>query len=541
MGLHVTSHSVPGTGRARSDDACAHRQHGDVLVAAVADGVGSARAGGEAAIRATRRLVDNFETRPSAWSIERALLEFTQQVNRQLCEEAVHRYGSEGALACTLAAVAIAGDMMWGVNLGDTEVFLLRGGELRPLSEKHVLAGPGNAHVITHGLGLEANASPHLFSWRLAAGDRVVICTDGITRPLNRERIVAQLGRHGDATTLVRAVATPDDDATALVIDIVSAPAAAGAAARPALHVPETLHANQDWAGHTLLRPLDPDSRVWLARRLADGANRVLKFAPSDARHDERLRALFSTEIAQARRLQSSWFPAVEIPAGDPVSCYSLEYFAAPTLRECLKDRPLAAEEVIALGRFLAEAAQFLLAHDLVHGDLKPENILVLNRGTAAEFLLLDFGSVAPLFAPPSRAGTPSYIAPERFQGAPHSERTEIFGIGVTLFEAATRAYPYGEIERFQNPRFGTPRRPVRLNAALPEWLEAVLLRSVAADPQRRYQNYSELGYDLLHPDKVEPFFAPDTPLFERNPLLFWQLLAALLAALNLLQLFLRK
>jgi serine/threonine protein kinase len=198
-------------------------------------------------------------------------------------------------------------------------------------------------------------------------------------------------------------------------------------------------------------------------------------------------------------------------------------------------------EEVIALGRFLAAAAQFLLRHDLVHGDIKPENILVRRRGAAAEFTLLDFGSMAPLFAPPSRAGTASYIAPERFQSSPHSERTEVYGIGVTLFEAATRAYPYGEIERFQNPRFGTPARPIRLNSALPGWLEAVLLRSVAAEPSRRYQNYSQLTFDLDHPDKVEPFFAPDTPLLERNPLLVWQVLAALLAVLNLLQLFLRK
>src|SRR6478609_8006196 len=167
-----------------------------------------------------------------------------------------------------------------------------------------------------------------------------------------------------------------------------------------------------------------------------------------------------------------------------PATCYSLDYIEAPTLRECLVDRPLVTEEVIALGRFLVAAAQFLLVHDLVHGDMKPENILVVRRGIAAEFLLLDFGSVAPLFAPPSRAGTASYIAPERFTGAPHSERTEVYGIGVTLFEAATRTYPYGEIERFQNPRFTAPRRPGRLNPTVPDWLEAILLHAVAAEPE---------------------------------------------------------
>jgi serine/threonine protein phosphatase PrpC len=539
MGLDVTSASVPGTGREQSDDAFAHRQHGGIHVAAVADGIGSARAGGEAAARATRRFVDNFEARPSNWPVDRALMEFAQQINRQLCEEAVHRYGAEGALACTLAAVAISGDMMWGVNLGDTEVFLFRGGEMRTLSERHTMVGPEKSHVITKGLGLEPTVTPHLFSWRVSAGDQVLICTDGVTRPLTTERLAALLTKRADAGSILRAIEKPEDDATALVIEI-STPSASTVAA-PSLLVPGPLAAGQDWAGHALLSPLDPDSRVWLARRTRDNTKHVLKFAPLDARHDDRLRSLFSTEIANAVRLQSPHFPAAEVPPGDPVSCYSLEYIAAPTLRECLAEQPLVAEEVIALGRFLCAASQFLLRHDLVHGDIKPENILVRRRGIAAEFTLLDFGSVAPLFAPPSRAGTASYIAPERFTGSPHSERTELYGIGVTLFEAATRTYPYGEIERFQNPRFTAPRRPTKLNIAIPDWLESVLLRAVAADPTQRYQNYSQLVYDLEHPDKVEAFFAPDTPLFERNPLLVWQLLAAILAALNLLQFFYRK
>jgi serine/threonine protein phosphatase PrpC len=539
MALSVTTASLPGRGRARSDDACAHRELDGLCIAAVADGVGSARAGGEAAASATRRMVENIELRPAGWPLERTLSELTAQINRQLCEEAVHRYGGEGALASTFATVAIAGDMMWGLNLGDTEVFLLRGSELRTLSEKHALTGANESHMLTRGLGLEPEVNPHLFSWRLAAGDRVLICTDGVTRALPPARLAELMARPTGAAGIVNALEEPEDDATALVIEIASTSAAAHRA--PALATPGILHAGETRVGHELLRSFDPDGRVWLARRHDDRVQRVLKFPPLDARHDDRLRTLFSNEISQALRLQSPYFPAAEVPPGDPVCCYSLEYIEGPTLRECLSDRPLTLEEVIALGKFLAAAAQFLVRHDLVHGDIKPENILVRRRGLNAEFVLLDFGSVAPLFAPPSRAGTASYLAPERFQGSPHSERTEVYGIGVTLFEAATRAYPYGEIERFQNPRFTAARRPAQLNPLLPDWLEAVLLRAVAAVPAQRYQNYSQLAFDLEHPDQVEAFFAPDTPLFERNPLLVWKLAAALLAVLNLIQLFLRK
>ena len=127
------------------------------------------------------------------------------------------------------------------------------------------------------------------------------------------------------------------------------------------------------------------------------------------------------------------------------------------------------------------------------------------------------------IFSVTSRAGTASYLAPERFQGAPISERTEIFAIGVTLYEALTQSFPFGEIERFQTPRFHAAKRPCTLNPNLPPWFEAVLLRSLSLRPELRYQNYSEMLFELEHSDRVQPFHAEGQPLLERDPLLFYR------------------
>lgn len=94
---------------------------------------------------------------------------------------------------------------------------------------------------------------------------------------------------------------------------------------------------------------------------------------------------------------------------------------------------------------------------------------------------------------------------------------------------------PYGEVEHFQTPRFDTqPRRPTRLNAAIPEWLESILMRAVDSNPERRYQNFSEMAYAFSHPAKVAPHHQRDSPLLERNPLLFYKLLSALFLAIIL-------
>jgi serine/threonine protein kinase len=137
---------------------------------------------------------------------------------------------------------------------------------------------------------------------------------------------------------------------------------------------------------------------------------------------------------------------------------------------------------------------------------------------------LVDFGSVTDIFSVTSRAGTASYLSPERFQGIAISERTEIFSVGVTLFQALTKAFPFGEIERFQTPRFQRAKRPGALNPNVPPWLEAVVMRATSPHPDKRYQNYSEMLFDLEHPARVGAFFAEDLPLIERDPLRFYKM-----------------
>lgn len=522
------------------DDAWAVAEGHGAIVAALADGIGSSREGGEAARRAVEMLTDHGVARPRAWSPRRALAEFTAQVNRQLHQEALERHGSP-ELACTLSAVVLEGGWLYGCNVGDSPVFHWRGGKLRRLSAHHALAEPGMQHVLTRAIGLEPHAEPEFFEVELADGDVVILCSDGITAALDEARLATLLGRRAAARSIVaearEAVADREelqDDTSAIVLEIVERGRPAGADSQR-LEVLPTLRAGDAVDGHTLVRSLDPNERVWLANG-SDGAPVVLKFPPRDAADTEALRDAFVREAWNATRLASPDFVRAWAPTEGALRFYAMDYVSAPTLREMLRAGALAVEDARELARFLVRTAQTLLQHDLAHGDIKPENILVL-RGAAdvgggVAFKLLDFGSAAELFSVTSRAGTPSYLAPERFRGAAVAERTEIFAIGVTLYEALTRAYPYGEVERFQTPRFDTPpRRVAKLNPAVPPWLETILLRAIEPDRERRYQNFSELAFDLEQPDKVVPYHRKDAPLLERNPVRFYQLACVVLLA----------
>ena len=140
------------------------------------------------------------------------------------------------------------------------------------------------------------------------------------------------------------------------------------------------------------------------------------------------------------------------------------------------------------------------------------------------EFKIIDFGSITEIFSSNSKAGTPSYLSPERFQGESISESSEIFSIGVTLYLALTGKYPFGEIEPFQTPSFKEAKKPSLYNSNIPDWFDSVILRSIALEKDRRYEHYSEMSYELKYLSKsLNLSFLKKATLIERSPLAFYK------------------
>ena len=552
MQVHATGYAVSRQDDVPCDDAWLVRERAGTTLAALADGIGSAREGGAAARRAVEMLADYCLSRPRNWTPRRALVEFSAQVNRTLHTESLARHG-QPELTCTLSAVLLEASRLYGCNIGDSPVFHWRQGRLTRLSETHSLASPELTHVLTRAIGLESDVAPHFFEMELAPGDLIFLCSDGVSNAVSETRLVELLSRQATARSIVSAARiageeNPEvrDDASAIVLDLVAGDGSVDPTRHP-LEVIPVLRAGDTCNAHTLLRPLAGNDRVWLAEPPVSpspplslspssapsapsaAARVVLKFPSADAADSEPLREGFLHEMRNAIRLTSPDLVRAWIPPGPTLCCYAMEFVNAPTLRAVLHQGRLTVEDTCELARFLLRVGQFLLRSDLAHGDIKPDNLLVLREPTGITFRLLDLGSAAELFSVTSRAGTPSYLAPERFRGGALSERTEIFAIAVTLYEALTGTYPYGEVERFHTPRFDhVPRRLSRLNPAVPNWLDAVILRALDPDPERRYQNFSELAYDLAHPALVTSHHRKDAPLIERNPLHFYKTLSAL-------------
>jgi serine/threonine protein phosphatase PrpC len=505
-----------------SKDSFAVKAWDETVIAVLADGVGAARRGKEASSRIVESLISNYVARPASWSPERALREFTRLINRTLHHESLVRDNSPEMIS-TLSVAVIEGNRLYGLNVGDSRVYLARDGQLSRLSEDHVDADM--KHVLRRAIGLESEVAPHWFERELADGDVALLCSDGVSNVLSDDDLVARLVKHNAARAIVqhaRSVATDEmlDDMSAIVIDIAETGKLRAVSQLPLL-IPDMLRKGEVIDGYELVRPFQHSDRVWLATK--DGQRWTMKFAPLEARDNEAVLHLFVKESWNATRLHAEFFVEASAPEKATARYYVMEFVEAPSLNMLLGSRRLAVDEAVELGRFLIAASAYLLRLDLVHGDIKPENILVVSDYDRLRFKLIDLGSATEVFSTTTRAGTASYLAPERFAQAPISERTEIFAIGVTLYRALTGLFPYGEIERFQTPVFGHAKAPARLNPNLPPWLESLILRAIAVDPERRYRHYSEVAFDLANPARVEPFFQTETALLARDPLLFYK------------------
>ncbi len=520
------------------DDAYAIKRIADLSVAILCDGVGSAQEGRAAAKRVTNYLLNALKNRPVSWDLQKSITHFIESINAILYRESMEHY-ERPELVTTVALCVIEGNRLFGANVGDSRIYLLREGHLIQLSHDHNSEEEGMEHALTAAIGIAPETEIHYFENIVRKGDKILLCSDGLYSVLDRESLERLVPLGAAALVKKASERTHDhlpDDTTAVVIDIREADQIA-LLKRIDLPIPTSLKKGEVVDGYRLITPLVTNERTWECEQ--KGVRYIIKFAPVEAIETERILDLFVKEVWNAKRLKAGFFPKAVIPRNRTRRYYIMQKIEGDELKKYLKRRLLSIDEGINLANFLLNMSQYLLRFDLVHGDIKPENIIRAQRRGKTYFKMIDFGSIVEIFSIDNRAGTPSYLAPERFTGHSIDEKSEIFSIGVTLYEALSGRFPYGEIEPFQKPSFKTPKRLSKLNPKVPKWLEHIIHKAISPDHTRRYQHYSEMLYDLEHPDEVKAFYGKETPLLERDPVTVYRWGFIAMFVLNLILLFL--
>lgn len=203
--------------------------------------------------------------------------------------------------------------------------------------------------------------------------------------------------------------------------------------------------------------------------------------------------------------------------AGPGERFLAMELIEGTTLSPLIAGGPLPIARALHITRRVLAALAHAHAHGVVHRDVKPDNIMLADEG--GRVVLIDFGLAALADAPALTRegmclGSPSYVAPERLLGRPHDARTDLYAVGVVLFEMLTGVRPFvGATPRaVMEQALARPPRPARaLRPDISPALEAVLWRALAKDPARRFADAEDLRSaletveELARVDAAEP------------------------------------
>ena len=236
----------------------------------------------------------------------------------------------------------------------------------------------------------------------------------------------------------------------------------------------------------------------------------AIKILPSDTLGFEGAQLRFQREgLALARLSHPNIATLFDVGEWDGVSYLVMECVAGRSLAAVLADGPLAIDDAVTLAIEIAGALAEAHERRIVHRDLKPANVMVTPKGHAK---VLDFG-IAKLLAAPDDGrgasvatetrgaiGTLAYMSPEQALGEPIDERSDLWSLGVLLYESLAGALPFagaGTLGTLQAITTETPPSLRGRRADLPDALERIVLRALAKDPAQRYQSASEIAREL--------------------------------------------
>jgi serine/threonine protein kinase len=188
-----------------------------------------------------------------------------------------------------------------------------------------------------------------------------------------------------------------------------------------------------------------------------------------------------------------------------------MEWVDGRLLRQILSEKgKLPIDRAVRITTAVCDALSYIHSRGVVHRDLKPENIMI---DANDHIKLIDFGIAGQegarrlTFAKLSQVmGTPDYISPEQVKGKRGDARSDIYAMGVMLYEMVTGKTPFQGPNAFaiMNDRLlNNPVPPRELNPAISQQLQEIIYRAIERDPKNRYATAREFANDLLHQDQV--------------------------------------
>lgn len=521
----------------------------------LADGISSSSVSQIASESAVKSFLTDYYCTSETWSVKTSAQRVIAATNSWLhaqTRRSQNPYDYDKGYVCTLSALIIKSAVAHLFHVGDSRVYRVDGHSLEQLTTDHRVFQSAEQHYLSRALGINHQVEIDYSMIPVVKGDLFVLATDGIHEHVAARAIAETIHENSsDLDAAARAVVQQAylqgsaDNLTVQIVrvdDLPDGDAAAVLGHASELPLPPVLDPRAVFDGYRIIRELYGSSRshVYLATDIEAGRLVVLKIPSIDLGHDADYLRRFAMEEWVARRIDSAHVLKPYVPLRKRNYLYVVtEFIDGQSLAQWMIDNPQPDLETVRdIVEQIARGLRAFHRREMLHQDVRPNNILIDKTGTVR---IIDFGSTkvtgvteAVLSLDRNEIlGTAQYAAPEYFLGEAGSPRSDLFSLGVIAYQMLTGRLPYGAA--MAKARTRSQQKKVRYDPALdekreiPTWIDGALRKAVHPDPLKRYQELSEFTYDLRHPNQSFLNDDPTVPLLNRNPLLFWKSLSAVL------------
>ncbi len=241
-------------------------------------------------------------------------------------------------------------------------------------------------------------------------------------------------------------------------------------------------------------------SDVFQAKRLYDNKQVALKLMRDDISKNKEAVKRFYEEADLVMKLNHPNIVEIfSLGKNKRASFIAMEYIEGKTLRELLnKKRLFDNQTIINISLDITKGLEYIHSKGIIHKDIKPKNILIAD--TTAKISDFGIASCGPT-AYSHRQGAPSYMSPEQVRGRDIDHRTDIYSLGITMYEMATGQVPFkGSVDReILTKHLGLKPRPIKqINSKIHPNIESTIMKMLEKSPANRYQTASTLRLDLF-------------------------------------------
>lgn len=517
-------------------------------VAVVADGLSSANCAAQASQMSVCHFIEEYLATPETWSVKKSAAKVISSLNKWLYSRQLiaDEKGLSEQWFSTFSAVILKGDRGHIFHVGDCQIVKINDDGYQALTTDHATV----SGTLTRALGADSHIEVDYKSTSLAPQDIIMLSCDGVhhfVKPKQVKQILNENNNLEQASEIICQLASKQgsqDNLTCLLVKVEQLPQQAFSQLvfnRLQQVIPPALKLGSKLDHFEILDILQESTRshVYLAKDLLDKKLVVIKIPSVNFIDDNDYLSSFIKEgwigekithpaiMKIYPRLQTSKF-----------LYHSCEYIEGQTLATWMKDNP--SPSLIKVRDILDQLIKILRVlqrQDVVHCDIKGDNFIIDSNG---RLKLIDFGSsyagaVIDNTSTEKNAhdqyrfnqGTLNYSAPELFYGQENNHQSELYSLGVLVYQMLTNRLPYKEISQLEaipkHYNLWRYKPIVTYRKDLPHHMDMVMSKALAANPVNRYAHYSEFLAEFNITDKNQLNVQQNKPLLERDPVKFWQ------------------